>query len=195
MIRFSKFILESETEKEINTEVTYPKGVYIACKLSEVTEASIKEYQEKYLKGQDINEDLHCTLIYSQKPHVDEIEASEYKAVGTFNQFNLFGPDNNVLVLEIQSEDMIRRNEALVDEYGFISDYDEYKPHITLSYEFKGEINSLPIIDFEIILEKEYIDPLDTDWNGKSDDEESEESETFVGKEMSKSKSKEKEEK
>jgi len=145
----------------------YPAGVYIAVSPDEVTAKAITEFQEKYLKGQDINEELHCTLIYSKEPYKEEIEPESYNAVGTFKGFNLFGPENDTLVIEVESQDLTNRNAKLVEKYGFISDFDEYRSHITLSYKFTGDINSLPDIDFMFTLCDEYVEPLDEDWASK----------------------------
>jgi len=163
MKTFSEFINEED-----DTKIYYPDGIYISVKLTEETEIAIKEYQAKYLKDKEINEELHCTLIYSNKPHVDEIIPASYLAIGTFQEFSLFGPDKDVLVVEVNSQDLTRRNEELTREHGFISDYDEYKTHITLSYNSKDiDLNSLPAMDFSFGFESESIALLDTEYKGK----------------------------
>ena len=194
MISFKEFMNEDE-ESEENLEVHYEGGVYIACNLAEESRIVFEEYQKQFLKTATVNEELHCTLIYSQKPHVDEIEPESYKAIATFGSFELFGPKEDTLVVTLISEDLIRRNERLVDEHGFISDYDEYKPHITLAYGVENiDLNSLPDIDFQITLEEEYVEPLNPDWANDNDDDKGNEEETFAGKEMAKIKSKEEKE-
>jgi hypothetical protein len=194
MKTIKEFIQErEEVQKEEEIEITYPGGVYISVKLSEETELAVQEYQAKYLKGQKINEKLHCTLIYSKRPQVEEIQPGEYQAIGTFQEFNLFGPDEDTLVVEINSQDLLRRNEELTQEYKFISDYDEYKSHITLSYGIENiDLNSLPAMDFAFIFENEEVEPLDTNWAGNGEDGE-EESGTLVGKAMAKVKTSDKE--
>ena len=186
MKKFSDFIREDNQEEE-EDKVFFPDGVYVSVRPSEETTIAIQEYQNKYLKGQEINQDLHCTIIYSQKPQKEDVQAQEYKAVGTFKEFNLFGPDNSVLVVEINSIDLLRRNKKLVREYGFISDFDEYKSHITLVYDAKNiDINSLPPMDFAFIFENESVEPLDTNYANKKDDENDEDtSDTIVGKALS----------
>ncbi len=190
MKTFKEYILETD----INTEedklsIEYPNGVYISVKLSEETENYVKEYQRKYLKNQKINKELHCTLIYSQKPQVDEIIPSSYKAIGTFQEFNFFGPDNNTLVVEINSQDLRRRNEELVEKYGFISDFDEYKSHVTLSYEVENvDLNSLPPMDFVFNFEDESVEHLDKSWGDSENEDEDEEEGTEIGKALKKMK-------
>ena len=196
MKTFKEFILEQE-ETEESDEIHFPGGVYISVKLAPETEAAVKEYQEKYLKGQKINESLHCTLIYSKKPQVDNIEPASYSATGTFQEFNLFGPDSDTLVVEINSPDLTRRNEELVQEYKFVSDFGEYKSHVTLSYGIENiDLNSLPAMEFAFNFIEEAIEPLDTNWNGDGDDEDEEgedENGTMVGKALKILKKKEEE--
>jgi hypothetical protein len=189
MKTFKEYISEEENKDE--QEIHYPGGVYISVKLSEETEELVKEYQNKYLKGQDINEELHCTLIYSKKPHVDEIEPAEYTAVGTFKEFNLFGEDKDTLVVEINSQDLLRRNEELVKEHKFISDFDEYKSHVTLSYGITDiDLNSLPPIEFAFKFQDETVEQLDINW-GSDDDENYDDGDgTFVGKALKQMKNK-----
>ena len=195
---FSEFISEGfevsnkpdGTGENDKPEIFYPEGVYISVKLSEETEALVKEYQEKYLKGQDIVDinSLHCTLIYSKQPEVNEIEPAEYTAVGTFQEFNLFGEKSDTLVAEINSFDLLRRNEILTQEYKFISDFDEYKSHVTLAYGVENiDINSLPPMDFGFVFENETVEQLDLDWAGSGDDSDNE-SGTIVGKALTKMK-------
>jgi len=182
MKKFSDFIREDNQEKE--DKILFPDGVYVSVRPSEETTIAIQKYQEKYLKGQEINQDLHCTIIYSQKPQKEEVQVKEYKAIGTFKEFNLFGPDKNVLVAEINSPDLIRRNKDLVKEYNFISDFDEYKSHITLVYNAKNiDINSLPSMDFAFILENESVEALDTNYANKENEKDT--SDTIMGKALS----------
>ena len=151
---------------EAQGNILYKNGVYIATKLSKESEYKIKEYQEKYLSQYDCNNELHCTLIYSKKPLNKDVLTKEYKYKGIFKDFQLFGPENDTLVIELNSPEMTKRNNELKDEYGFISDFSDYKPHVTLSYDCKDiYLKTLPKIDFDIYLEDEYIEPLNTEWS------------------------------
>jgi hypothetical protein len=177
MKTFKEFVLENEEQEKMENEIHFPGGVYISVKLSEDTQKAVREYQEKYLKGHKINEELHCTLIYSKKPYVDDIEPKDYTAIGTFQEFSLFGLKEDTLVAEINSQDLTRRNAELTEEYGFISDFDEYKSHITLSYDIENiDLNSLPPMNFAFTFVNETVEELDLDWNGTGEDEDEESS-------------------
>ena len=187
MRTFGQYVNEELAQSEEDTEVNYPSGVYIAVSPDEITTDAIQKYQEKYLKQYKVNNELHCTLIYSQKPHVDIIEPASYSAIATFESFELFGPKQDTLVIKLNSKELERRNKLLSEENGFISDYDEYQPHITLAYGIENiDLNSLPAIEFSMTLQDEYVEPLDTDWANDSDDED--ESGTLTGKALKKMK-------
>jgi len=188
MRTFRQYVNEELAQSEENIEINYPDGVYIAVSPDESTAVAIQKYQEKYLKQYKVNDELHCTLIYSQKPHVDIIEPASYSAVATFESFELFGPKQDTLVIKLNSKELERRNELLSEENGFISDYDEYKAHITLAYGIENiDLNSLPAIEFSMTLQDEYVEALDTDWANDSEDSE-DESGTLTGKALKKMK-------
>jgi 2'-5' RNA ligase len=176
MKTFTQFLkeelyIEDNIEKTTGEEeIHYPSGVYIATKLSEITETYIKEYCNKYLKNEEINEDLHCTLIYSKKEHKEKIEPEDYKFLANSKEFSIFGDENKVLVMEINCAPLIRRNKELVEKYNFISDFSEYKPHITIAFNPKVDLNFLPPFEHSIELEGEYVEELDDSWNKDSDD-------------------------
>ncbi len=191
MITFKQFLSENEeVEVEVpeEEEIFYPGGVYISVNMEEESLIAISNYMDKYLPNHDtINlENMHCTLIYSKKPYKEEIIPKEYKSIGTFLKFTKFGEKEDVLVAELDCEAMVTRNKELVEEHDFISDFEEYKPHFTLSYNAKDiDINSLPPLDFAIYFENETIDQLDENWE---DEDEVYGDETLVGKAIGKHK-------
>ncbi len=171
-------------------ESIYPSGVYISLDMVEESFIALKKYMDKYIPNLEHNEEQHCTLIYSKKEHKEEIIPKEYQVVGTFLRFSKFGENNEVLVAELDCNAMVLRNAELVKKYGFVSDYDEYKPHFTLSYDAKDiDINSLPPIDFAIYFNNETVEPLDENWSNKaSDDEKLDGVGTMVGQSLAKHK-------
>lgn len=147
----------------------YEDGVYISVNLSPSSTVELNAYMQENLSTFKINKSLHCTLIYSQKPLKNEVQIEEYDAFGTFKGFSLFGPDKNILVLELDCDTLVERNKELVQKYNFISDFDEYKPHVTLAYEITKDFNLdvLPEIGFEVQFCCETIEPLDKTWSSK----------------------------
>lgn len=143
----------------------YPGGVYIAMKPTPKTLSKIEDYIKTNLKDVETNKDIHCTLIYSQKKLKGNVVTMKHIAEGSFAGFELFGPNKDTLVIKLDSPDLIRRNDALVKQYDFISDYEEYRPHVTLAYGCEGiNLKKLPPLDFTLYFTNEYVEPLDTDW-------------------------------
>lgn len=148
-MNFRKFL-------ELETQEHYP-GVYMALKLSKYSERELKEFCEQF---DELDENLHCTLIYSDKPFIGKIEVKDYSIIVKPKKFSLFGENNDILVLEVESSELMNRNRELMQQYGFIQDW-EYNPHITLVTNFSGEIESLELPIFDIVLEKEYLESLE----------------------------------
>lgn len=53
---------------------------------------------------------------------------------------------------------------------GATSDYDTYKPHITLAYDIKQEVDikDLPIPNFPLVFDRLNVAPLETDYVPKN---------------------------
>lgn len=149
--------------KEFNK---YRDGVYVSVGVDAFTQENIKKYMKENLEGIQQNDSLHCTLIYSQKPLDREVDNEKYETFGTFKSFSLFGDNKDVLVVELVCEKLVERNKELVDKYKFISDFSEYKPHLTLAYKVPEDFDvcSLPEIDFKINFINEHTEPLDNNW-------------------------------
>lgn len=148
-MNFRKFL-------ELETQERYT-GVYMALKLSKYSERELKKFCE--ILDDDLDENLHCTLIYSDKPFIGKIEVKDYSIIVKPKKFSLFGENGDILVLEVESSELMNRNRELMQQYGFIQDW-EYNPHITLVTSFSGDIESLELPIFDIVLEKEYLEEL-----------------------------------
>lgn len=151
--------IKMKTFKEFLELNKHYSGVYMALKLSDYSDRALKEFQESL--GGELEENLHCTLIYSDKPFIGKIEVKEYSLIVKPKKFSLFGENNDILVLEVESRELMNRNRELIQQYGFIQDWG-YSPHITLATNFRGDIE-LVLPPFDIILENEYLEALDKD--------------------------------
>lgn len=142
------------------------KGVYVSLKPVNGSLEIFNEYIEANLKGYKTTPDPHLTLIYSKKPFDGEIKVEDYEAGGLVKGFSIFGTEEKALVAEIESSDLIDRNATLVKKYGFISDFGEYKPHITLVYgiEEDFDLGTLPKFPQELIFGEETATELDLNW-------------------------------
>ena len=179
-------------KKKIKTD-----GVYIELEASKITQKIIKNFNDdlnNFLEdnfNKSINSknsdsmkntinDLHTTLIYSKKDFDGIIEIPFTKITSKIKGFKKFdNPKENIyaLTLELDCEKCIELHNFLMKKYKFKYDFDEYIPHLTLSYKAKGItqkildktkeyfIDKLPVITFDKI----NIEPLDNDWDKDKD--------------------------
>lgn len=145
-------------------EELYPEGIFIDVKMREDSYQKVKSWMSEHIPDVQHNHDQHCTIIYSKGKYDIEMAPMNYTANTTFKSFEMFGPEQNALVACINAPSLEKRNKELTEEYGFVSDFPDYKPHFTLSYDCSVDHTILPPIDFPIYFENETVAPLDTDW-------------------------------
>jgi len=149
----------------------YENGVYIEMEVNADSKLLIKKYCEE--NNIPTNSDYHCTLIYSKKPFKGIIEIPNLSVVTKPIKLVRFDNEDEgiyALALKLDSEELKELHKFLMKKYNFKYDYDEYIPHITLSYKAKDiDIKNLPLPNFEIVLDKINVEPLDEDWaDGKN---------------------------
>lgn len=82
--------------------------------------------------------DFHVTLVYSKSPFIWDYESRNKETlmvIGGERSVEVFGDE--ALVLRISSPQLEERYKELI-AMGAVSDYPDYKPHITLTYQSKG---------------------------------------------------------
>lgn len=89
-------------------------------------------------------DDYHCTLIYSRKPCPDykSLGKLETPIVVQFGDKEIWDTnDGKTLVIKLHSDEMVERHKAIRKEHGATFDYDEYTPHLTISYDVGKDFN------------------------------------------------------
>lgn len=137
-------------------------GSYIAVKPDEKTCEQITEICKKLkLKSCIKPEDLHVTLMYSDTRGIPEFfpyPNAEYKAVG----FKLEVWEDT-LVIRLISPDLHARFNDL-SYRGFKHSFEQYNPHISLSYEYSGEKLDNSLVDgLEMTFTGEYHCAINVD--------------------------------
>ena len=110
----------------------------------------------------------HITVIYSRTPvpsaenYKDMPSPLPVEALATGYEVFPTKNDGQCLVMRLACPYATRFNAELTKQ-GATSDYDEYKPHLTLAYDTEQDIdpNSLPIPQFQLIFDEMVVDPLD----------------------------------
>ena len=96
---------------------------------------------ENYISSHD----LHVTIIYSRKecPELKETSVG-LPIVATGKSFDIFtsADGSKCLVLELESDILQNIHDRFREEHGCTHDFDSYRPHITLSYDYSS--NEVP---------------------------------------------------
>ena len=107
----------------------------------------------------------HITVIYSRTPvpraEVLQGVADVYANATGYEVFPT-KDGNKCLVLRVESKAAEQLNSYL-GTLGATSDYDDYKAHITLCYNFKGsdDVSNLPVPQFSLHFDRLHVAPLD----------------------------------
>lgn len=102
--------------------------------------------------------DFHTTvfytnnIVYSETGIVPLKRPFKIRPIG----FDLLGLDNNIPVMLIAPEDELLEIRHIFEEAGMEDQWPAYKPHITVSYGYKGQppIENLQLPDFDIIVDR-----------------------------------------
>ncbi len=140
---------------------TTPKGSYAAVNFDTSTTDAVLDFikENKIPNGLRANK-MHATLLYSRKyfSNYKPVGKMEKPFVSKFSSFDIFESQNGdkCLVLRFICESLTKRHKDLMKEHGATYDYDEYKPHITLSYDV-GDLDpdKLPKFEKDIIITEE----------------------------------------
>lgn len=140
-------------------------GLYVAVGFSRQTQNAIANFAKKHkVPNRFSRTKFHSTIIYSKKPCKEYIpvENINYKAsFGGWDVFPSLNKQKNALVMLLKSEDLVKRYSQLMKELDASSEYDEFKPHITLSYDIGNyDVKQLPKFEYNIEIIKEYSEPI-----------------------------------
>jgi len=149
-------------------EFANDKGSYAAVKFDPETVKALEAYQYDNNIPNPLNPDeFHSTVMFSRKyiPNfkpLGEIQGWE----GTFEKFHVYpSDDTQALVLMYDCWEIKDRWQKIISEYGATWDYDDFHPHITLSYDMEDlDISKLPPYKGPIIIVEEYNNDLDEGW-------------------------------
>jgi 2'-5' RNA ligase len=144
-------------------------GTYVSMDLTDESKEMIDHFVEMNL-GLTERVDkttYHITVIYSRTPVPSaELHAGsgmvEYEAHVTGYEVFPTKNDGKCLVMRLDFPYAVLLNKQLTAE-GATSDYDEYKPHMTIAYDIKQEVDphTLPIPQFPVYFGKVKVEPLD----------------------------------
>lgn len=119
-----------------------PKGTYVGVRLAGKSKSKIRKVAKEIgVPNMLANSQMHITVIFSRKHLPDYKPLGKLKEqidadVDKLHVFQKPEPDSpRILVLLVKSPELTKRHEAIMKEHGATYDFDEYIPHITLSYD------------------------------------------------------------
>lgn len=151
------------------------KGTYAGVRFSTATVNNIQKYIENNKIPNPVGSTkMHTTLLYSRKHCPDYEPAGDLDPpmIGKPTKFAIWpsqpdenGNPNNCLVLEYKCPDLVKRHKELMKEHDAEYDWDEYKTHVTFSYNVKDlDIKDLPTFEDDLEIANEYGEDLNLDW-------------------------------
>lgn len=150
-------------------------GTYAGVRFSPASVKALRKYaKDNGVPNRLPHENFHTTLLHSRKHLPDYEPAGDYDSPlkGKVTGIEIWqsrpdddGNTKNCLVLKYDCPELVARHEELMDEHNATYDFDEYKPHVTLSYD-TGDFNSkdLPKFEDELEIVSEYKEDLKDSW-------------------------------
>jgi len=161
-----------------NTEYGVNAGKYVGVRFTPETKQTLSDiiHKEKVPNSIDI-EKLHSTVAYSKGSNIPGYEVSgefEEPIRGEIKEFDIFPSQDgcNCLVAKLNCPELDDLHNQTM-EHGATYDYDEYIPHVTLSYDAgdwsKDDLNKLTkkYKGTKIDISEEYETEIEEDF-GKS---------------------------
>ena len=157
------------------TEAKDPDGTYAGVHFSQATRDAIAKYiKDNGIPNSTNIDKMHTTLLYSRKylPDYEPAGVFESPLVGKPAGFEKWPsqPDEDgkvsmCLVLRFDCPDLNARHKELMDKHDATYDFDEYKTHVTFSYDVGGmKVKDLPPFTDSLEITDEYKEDLDLSW-------------------------------
>lgn len=139
---------------DIQLEYKYIEAVY-----DPVTQLNLTQYCNKH--GLDISKNhkgeftdtfsFHTTIIDTISKHILVNGSYRFCTYAKPIGFDLFGEEQNYLVLLIESPGIREQRKIYELSYEMKDKYELYRPHITLTYNHQGAIPNIDEINFPLV--------------------------------------------
>jgi hypothetical protein len=138
MKRFSEILLEISKDK------LHPDGTYVSVNLSKENSKELDEWvsNQKITNPIDSKE-YHTTVVYSRKG-IPEAKSHDMKLPieASLKEWKLFDTQGGTkcLVAILDSKELQKHHLEYKTKFGATHDYPDYHPHVTVSYNFTGDL-------------------------------------------------------
>lgn len=149
-----------------------PRPLYVCRKVVNAAEI-LAHYRAQGVGELVAADDMHVTITYSRQPvnwmQMGEAWESELKVnAGGARLMEAFGANQDTLVLAFVCSSLSWRHEGMV-QAGASWDWPDYQPHVSISYAFDGDIESIEPWRGEIKLGPEIFEAINENWSSKED--------------------------
>lgn len=144
---------------------TVSSGTYVCANFNDETLDKLEEIQRSLrLLNPTPREKMHTTICYS-RVYVPYMPFTGEELVSDINHLEVWDTKSGkTLVLVMQSE-ILRERHKYAEILGATYDFDEYKPHITLSYDIGVQLVELGgNLNIPIVSNSESVEILDLDY-------------------------------
>lgn len=135
---------------DLPNEAEHPHGTYAEVLPSSKSLRIIEKIIQKLgIENPTPSSEIHCTVTYSRKPCPGLIDYNPDLPVSAkIRGFRIFPLQAGgfCLVLDLDSDDIHELHNYAID-MGCTYDYDEYYPHVTLTYNWSN--NQIPKLDLD----------------------------------------------
>lgn len=139
-------------------------GTYIGVRYDESSVRKLLNLTSKIPNGV-LKDKLHSTIIYSRvKIDIPLLDNMDWSAIPGKIEYWDTQDGKRAVILNVKCTDMIDRHKYIMETTKATYDYDEYKPHITLSYDVPKDYEMGPSGINELKIISEYKEDLDLDW-------------------------------
>lgn len=152
---------------EIKKDQTHPDGTYISALLSKKSQGDLDNWVSTHnITNPSDPKEYHTTVIYSK---VGVPKARTYDLglpiEASIKEWKLFDTQTGTkcLVGVVDSKELTKHHETIKDKFGATHGFPEYHPHITVSYDYKGDLlREIP--NFKVTFDKSEFKPLDPEF-------------------------------
>ena len=142
-------------------ELSQPEKKYIEIVYDPVTQGYLREYCLNH--GFDLTTsfdgdtqspedfDFHTTVWFTTTEHSMENGSQTIDVTVEPSGFDLFGEDENTLVLLVSGKSLTDIREYFGNEYGMEDEWPDFTGHITLTYNHNGAIPNISLPDIDLV--------------------------------------------
>jgi hypothetical protein len=111
----------------------------------------IKDFQNNLVDVIELEDESHITVLYGIKNLEDRKYIKQKAMSGKLGKIKKFSKDDkDIIVIEVDSEDLKKKNQEIRDNFDVKTSYPNYNPHLTLAYVKPNSNNNLVGSDYFI---------------------------------------------